>query len=473
MADQGGGAPEGKVAIVTIHGTNDTAKDGKLEGEKWFQKGSTFSNALLAALTARGVSAEIEPFLWSGANSGREREAAADRLTNRINRYRRQYPQVHLIGHSHGGNVANEAADFLRWGRNKKPEKEPIKSLITVGTPFFKRSSSQAELLGGLLFMGVTVLSGLMVIALTLGIIFMLVGGELHPAGQTSDDTVWTNITLGIGVVALIGMFIMGRLAIAGVRRLLRPQNTKNAQSLIQAIWHPNDEAISFLQKLEQAPIAPLGKWAIWRGSRTQAIVWGVRAVLILGLMAILSLLQIHGGLPIPNIYGPVEADATVPGVPEAMFFTSLATPLIFLGVYGLYRVFFGFLPEIFLRNGFNRAFAGALKGMAFGKDGDVDLSQVATASHTHPTDQIVLKGPVATRMQTVAGGAAAKLIEKYRWSLFTIGSDSNAAMQDIAADAETWDSLIHTIYFDQPEVVELIADRIAASVKGTTPVGG
>lgn len=67
--------------------------------------------------------------------------------------------------------------------------------------------------------------------------------------------------------------------------------------------------------------------------------------------------------------------------------------------------------------------------------------------------------------MQTNAGAAAAKLIETYRWSLFSIGADSNAALANLANDAMTWDSLIHTTYFDQPEVVGLIADYIGDEV--------
>jgi hypothetical protein len=69
--------------------------------------------------------------------------------------------------------------------------------------------------------------------------------------------------------------------------------------------------------------------------------------------------------------------------------------------------------------------------------------------------------------MQAGATDAAGKLIEKYRWSLFTVGSDSNAPLASLATDAMTWDSLIHTTYFDQPEVVETIAAHIIARAKG------
>ena len=62
---------EGKVAIVTVHGTGDTAEGA--DGTKWFQRGSTFSQRLLQHLSGQGINGEIVPHLWSGANSAWER----------------------------------------------------------------------------------------------------------------------------------------------------------------------------------------------------------------------------------------------------------------------------------------------------------------------------------------------------------------------------------------------------------------
>jgi hypothetical protein len=38
-------------------------------------------------------------------------------------------------------------------------------------------------------------------------------------------------------------------------------------------------------------------------------------------------------------------------------------------------------------------------------------------------------------------------------------------ALARLSEDAQTWKSLIHTTYFDQPEVVDALADYIAESV--------
>ena len=97
--------------------------------------------------------------------------------------------------------------------------------------------------------------------------------------------------------------------------------------------------------------------------------------------------------------------------------------------------------------------------------DGDQAIGEVRTKSHSYATREHRIEGPIAERMQAAAGAAATKLIETYRWSLFTIGADSNSPLARLANDAMTWSSLIHTTYFDQPEVVDLVADYIGDEI--------
>jgi uncharacterized protein YaiE (UPF0345 family) len=138
---------------------------------------------------------------------------------------------------------------------------------------------------------------------------------------------------------------------------------------------------------------------------------------------------------------------------------------LVFLLLYLLVRFVAGGGGEIVARSSLNNWVQGVLRGIAYGRDGDQAIGEVATGSHTYATREHRLDGAVAERMQTNAGAAAAKLIETYRWSLFSIGADTNAPLANLANDAMTWDSLIHTTYFDQPEVVALIADYIGDEI--------
>lgn len=127
-----------RVTIVSVHGTGDIAAepDGPIDGDHWFQTRSKFMASLKQRLVGRGIEAEIIPQLWSGANGAMERERGARALVETIKRAaRRNGGPVHVIGHSHGGNVANDAARMLNWSRAQRDPK--IASITTVGTPFF------------------------------------------------------------------------------------------------------------------------------------------------------------------------------------------------------------------------------------------------------------------------------------------------------------------------------------------------
>jgi hypothetical protein len=109
----------------------------------WFADGSEFRSRLTAALSKRGLSAQIAPFLWSGANSVRERDKAARELLEHIRAKQSDYPsctQV-VIAHSHGGNVALRALDKLGVTRDEI-------FIATIATPFveiFRTEPSPVE----------------------------------------------------------------------------------------------------------------------------------------------------------------------------------------------------------------------------------------------------------------------------------------------------------------------------------------
>ncbi len=437
-----------KIAIVTVHGTGDTADSA--EGQKWFQRGGAFSERLRQKLAQQGLDAEIVPVLWSGANSAAEREKGAEKLARELRKSARRYASVHVIGHSHGGNVANEAAVRLRWGR-KRRAREPIASLTTVGTPFLNLRTGLLQRLAGLLFF-----------LLTWGsiVIFPLLAAAMWFAESGRMETPVLLIMFGLIGACLLFMFGISR---RGARRIFRPRRSESEAHAVHAIWHENDEAISFLRRVEDLPIEPFPKGSLFRGSSAAAISWGVMAVLAFGLGVPLNYMM--GGPDIMN-FGGGEADRSANIFTATIIAFSLA-PAIFVLTYGLYRFLIGGAAEVGARKPLNGFVSGVLRGVALGRDGDQVICNVSTDSHTHSTQGVKLDGECAQRMQTAAGAAADKLIEKYRWSLFTVGADTNAPLSNLATDAMTWDSLIHTTYFDQPEVVDLVAAHITARSKG------
>src|SRR4051794_9707379 len=107
----------------------------------WFADGSEFRNRLTAALSKRGLSAQISPFLWSGANSVRERDRAAHQLVKHIRIKQSDYPsstQV-IVAHSHGGNVALRALDQLGATCDEI-------FIATIATPFVEILRSKISL---------------------------------------------------------------------------------------------------------------------------------------------------------------------------------------------------------------------------------------------------------------------------------------------------------------------------------------
>ena len=81
-------------------------------------------------------------FSWSGDNNHDKRVEAAERL---LDLFKRVYPKfknkvthLHLIGHSHGGNVINEFTNLIVNNPNF-PEKWRVKSITYLSTPFFQK----------------------------------------------------------------------------------------------------------------------------------------------------------------------------------------------------------------------------------------------------------------------------------------------------------------------------------------------
>lgn len=81
-------------------------------------------------------------FSWNGDNSKVEREKAGISLKNYLLRYysgrKDQQVMLHLIGHSHGGNVINEFSHAIDKDKDF-PEKWKIKSVTFLSVPFFKK----------------------------------------------------------------------------------------------------------------------------------------------------------------------------------------------------------------------------------------------------------------------------------------------------------------------------------------------
>ena len=87
---------------------------------------------------------------WTGDNRKGNREVAGAYLANRLvgangekafygPSYKRKKIYIHLVGHSHGGNVINELTQQIFKLGNKWPASWQIKSFTYLSTPFFQK----------------------------------------------------------------------------------------------------------------------------------------------------------------------------------------------------------------------------------------------------------------------------------------------------------------------------------------------
>lgn len=506
-------AGDNRIAVVTIHGTGDTAEGP--DGEKWFQNGSSFVRDLSGKLAAQGLNADVIPHLWSGANSARGREQGTISLTEKLRKLKSDYDAIHLVGHSHGGNVATDAAVAMGWSGDTCKTK--VRSITTIGTPFLRGDVGFAEWVASWLFLAFTMLT-------MIGMVFLLIVGgamlsgalpgveerpieiyetfhrglaqrdgevltaqelraraEETKASQEGDDRGAGLSAIIFAVVVFVALIPLLRIARGGWRRVSRIRKRARADVAVRNIWHPNDEAIAFLKRVETLPLAPFAPRTLWRGSHRMGINIGVQFVLLVLVAA--ATLWIMGAAGMQTVLGWTPPDISLSGDAydsntgqliedtsnplqrfsgSILLYAGLLLPLVFALAYMATRIVAGLFPELALRGWYNGVVSNAVKGMAFGRDGDERIGRVSAQPHYFGADEHILEGDLAERMKGASEGAADALIRKYRWSLFAVDGD-NAGVEALTTDAMTWDSLIHTTYFDHAEVAELIAAHIAA----------
>jgi hypothetical protein len=127
--------------IILVHGTwgrgfdperNARRADTGASAEpRWFEAGSKFYAGLSSGLSGVLATTDISAFLWSGANSIKERRSAAARLAKTLDESVAAAPETShfIIAHSHGGNVALNAREAMSGN--------PLNvHIVTMATPF-------------------------------------------------------------------------------------------------------------------------------------------------------------------------------------------------------------------------------------------------------------------------------------------------------------------------------------------------
>jgi hypothetical protein len=123
--------------VILVHGTFASSADDC--GQGWWQVGSNAYNKLKNRLPAHvSLASEGSVFRWSGDNTERARSKAAAQLLKFVEPLEQAGQPYHLIGHSHGGSVIWNS---LRLATSRKKTLGSLQSWSTVGTPFMHHRS--------------------------------------------------------------------------------------------------------------------------------------------------------------------------------------------------------------------------------------------------------------------------------------------------------------------------------------------
>lgn len=143
--------------VILVAGTTDPVNASTDEASRAmsYKNGHTYWDAKfyedVKALVASAPNAKLfDLHGWSGDNRIANREAAGAYLVNRLigaNKekafygpsYRKKKVHLHLVGHSHGGNVVNEMTKQMAKLGSKWPSTWKIKSFTYLSVPFFQK----------------------------------------------------------------------------------------------------------------------------------------------------------------------------------------------------------------------------------------------------------------------------------------------------------------------------------------------
>jgi hypothetical protein len=112
-----------------------------IPGQKWWQPKSEFHARLNTRIHPTDadpqIGLDVEAFTWTGENAEEARDSASDRLADRLADLARQEVRVHILAHSHGGNVARGAVERLA-SRGNAFALKGLGSVTSFGTPYFR-----------------------------------------------------------------------------------------------------------------------------------------------------------------------------------------------------------------------------------------------------------------------------------------------------------------------------------------------
>lgn len=423
--------------IVTVHGTNDAHADD--DGERWWQRGSNFTQHLIHRLWERGAAnVEILPLHWSGMNSDFDRLKGAERLAHLLKELHRAGRPHAVIAHSHGGNVTVE-------GLTQAGQSPHRGGIVTFGTPFFKRRLKTVPMLIAMF----QVLLGLVIPPIMLWYL-----AEILPTDSNKKLE---------AIVLFGGLFALGVWSlVAGVRKLGRGHFAARlfARSLAPSQWmvvhSPRDEAMQLLETAAQ--ISPQ---YVTTGSATRSLTAFASLAGVVATVAFFAWTGSYFMAPVieklrTGVYGlALGADLTF------LLLVPVIYGAVFLAIWLIVRAGGAWLYAKFLTS----AIHGGVIGAAFGGDGAYKLVGVTrmppylVRAREERIDALDLGG-----IDDAALFVAAQSL--YNSVVANDGPEGGIANPDVMWKRLS-DALYHNAYMRDDGVVTAVADHIVSVWQG------
>jgi len=420
----------GSPALILVHGTGSTARLNlqASDGARWWQQGSEFDRWLCSRLRdrfGRQVSSdEVIRFVWSGLNSEHERNEAAVALLGIVSRLHRAGRPVHIIAHSHGGNVARRMLE-LAGSRFNQRVAAPA-TLTCVGTPFFHYNASVTI---------AHVLYSAIQCTVCIGLFFVIPRMDWPPQLLTACV-----ITLHAAMMIFIFRFAV---SVSQVR-LARNRNLRRLveRTSIVNVYSTRDEAIYLLSSLN-------GTIELMR--RRSSFRW------LSSPLGYLTLLSIGGVASVIILLAPLAA-AGLSSVRELVGALAVlgVMALIFIIISAAHRLFDNFIDRLITRR---------LRKAAFGDEDGAGIT--AVSCHPWPgTETCAL--PLAAEIDEAAeayiaehsAGAWGRLRATFAPSIPLLSQD----IRRVVDDALTGDELVHTAYYRLERFADLMVTLLARS---------
>jgi hypothetical protein len=438
-----------------VHGTFDGIANPA--APRWWEPTSPFWQAILAHSPHGTLDGTVQSFVWSGKNSAYEREVAARALAKELKALRARYDNIHLIGHSHGGNVIEDALERIAWNGARRPSfskhKNPskIRSVTTLGTPFLDRRESVLRKV--LIILTLLLVIGISLLAVLFAILATALSG-INVGGQASTPNP-TKLYEAYAVAVLIPLAFLLPLVLLFIRNwhTLRFRRRTRTPANWLSVFHPQDEAIFLLTTTNANSYEFYQPGVISANARHKldaAIIFaGAAALVLFGLSLLAAFL---GMVRVPMFGTHVDVGAILVALG---LMALLLSPVL-----AVVRLLIGFFDRP-LRNWANDQVRKILRGLAFGEDHHVKLVDVAAVPFVFECSGVAVTGPIGDKMAEEAKESFVGYVSASHQCISWQSAQANSAAIGDMLMGLTTVRTIHSAYFHRPEIAAMIADHL------------